>query len=140
MDSDLGYPEAWTFVNLHGPSSRRGHGESVASMAFDSHAEVHMACSILDLSWRTCARLFRGRRGGRVRCGSSRPGERDGARDGATARARRPRDRATVLRRRESPIDAAAGRGGLQSDAAMHSVAQRDLNLVHGPARMFVGK
>ena len=45
-----------------------------------------------------------------------------------------------VLRRLVSPIDAAAGRGGLQSDAAMHSVAESDLNLVHGPARMFVGK
>ena len=62
------------------------------------------------------------------------------ARDGATARARRPRDRAMVPRRRVSPIDAAVGCAGLQSDAAMHSVAESDLNLVHGPARMFVGK
>ena len=38
------------------PSSRRGHGDNVASMACDSRAEVRMACSILDLSWRTCER------------------------------------------------------------------------------------
>ena len=78
-----------------------------------------MACSILLLSWRTCARLFRGRRGGRVRCGSvQNPRE-----VCATARTRRPRDRATVLRRRVSPIAALAGRGGLQTDAGRHSVA-----------------
>ena len=59
----------WTFANST-PSSRRGHGDNVASMACDSRAEVRMACSILDLSWRTCACFFRGRRGGRMQCGS----------------------------------------------------------------------
>ena len=78
----------------------------------------------------------RAARPARARC-CSRP---KSARECATARARHPRDRATVLRRRESPIDAAAGHAGLQADAAMHSVAQRDLHLVHGPARMLVGK
>ena len=106
-------------------------------LKFDSYADARMACSILDLSWRTCARLFRGRRGGRVRCGSV---QNKSARDGATARARPPRDRATVLRCLVSPIDAVAGRAGLQTDAAKHSVAQGDLDLVHGPARVFVGK
>ena len=81
--------------------------------------------------------MFSSRSSRRARAVRLRP---KSARDGATARARRRRDRATVLRRLVSPIDAAAGRGGLQSDAAMHSVAESDLNLVHGPAGVFVRK
>ena len=73
-------------------------------------------------------------------CGAAPSKIRERRRDRATARARRPRDRAAVLRRLISPIDAAAGRAGLQTDAAKHSVAQGDLDLVHGPARVFVGK
>ena len=61
---------AWTFVNLTGLSE------------IGSDTEARMACSILDLSWRTCARDGVTRRRGQsfagaatARAASSRPGD-----------------------------------------------------------------
>jgi hypothetical protein len=120
------------------PTRSRGQRrvDGVGCLKFDSCAEVRMACSILDLSWRTCACFLRGRRGGRVRCGSvQNPRE--------TAR---PSARGVIATGRRScgasspPSTRRRGVRGCKQTPPMHSVAQGDLHLVHGSAGVFVGK
>ena len=101
---DFGVGPAWTSSSelnvvdlrelLHAVEPTRSRRYVDGGLKFDSRAEVHMACSILDLSWRTCERA------------------RDGAANAST--------HLTV------------------SDAAMRRVAQGDLDLVNGPARVLV--
>ena len=94
---DFGVGPAWTSSSelnvvdlrelLHAVEPTRSRRYVDGGLKFDSRAEVHMACSILDLSWRTCERA------------------RDGAATNASTRRRRERvvafDR---LRRRQCAV------------------------------------
>ena len=92
---------AWTFVNLHAIEEQR-RPRRLGGGGGGSRAEVRMACSILDLSWRTHAAFVSrsSRRGGR---GAAPSKIRERRRD----RARADRDRAPPMRRRVSQGDAA---------------------------------
>ena len=114
-------------------------------LKYDSHAEVphgllYFAFELEDL------RAFVSRSSRQARVVLLRP---KSAREGATARAWRPRDRAMVLRCCVSPIDrrgggacgaAAARRGTVKQAPPMHRVAQGHFDFVDGPARMFVAE
>ena len=130
---------------LHAVEPTRSRRYVDGGLKFDSRAEVHMACSILDLSWRTCDgrdRLARGATGSRAVLLPSKIRER--MCDRARAASSRPGDGPAAPRvphRRGRGLQAEHPSGCLCNPTPpLHRVAERDLHFMYGPAGMLIRK